>query len=383
MDRDEENERGSSPTGSPNGLRSGLRPAKQLKMNSVSPLEGGKPLGRQPWALRSAGAGLLLAVIGAGCGREEIQVYTAPRETREKAATVANGKPRPRVAWTLPKDWKEVGAGQMSVASFSIAGSGGADAQVTITPLAKLAGRDTEIVNMWREQVGQEPLSREEAVKQFVPVVVGGEPGNLFEISGVPQEGSPAARIVTAMVHRSDASWFYKLAGDAALVEVQKPAFIEFLKTIRITDGPPASEMAGHSHSAARPNWSVPAQWKELPAGQMQVAKFAVPERSGATGEVFVSVFPGDTGGLLANVNRWRTEIGLAAADDAEAARVVSALDPARPEAKLIDMTNNNRRLIAAIVPRDGSYWFYKLRGDADAVTPEREAFVNFAKSMP
>jgi hypothetical protein len=115
----------------------------------------------------------------------------------------------------------------------------------------------------------------------------------------------------------------------------------------------------------------------------MQVAKFAVPARSGATGEVFVSVFPSDTGGLLANVNRWRREIGLANTDDAEVAKIVSALDPSRPEAKLIDMTNNNRRLIAAIVPRDGSYWFFKLRGDAGAVTAEKDPFIGFVKSMP
>jgi hypothetical protein len=322
----------------------------------------------------------LLSLAGAGCGREEIQVYTVPRD---KPAMSAEAKGRPQLSWTLPKDWKEAGAGQMSVASFSIHDSSNREALVTITPLARLAGRDTEIVNMWREQVGQEPLSGEDAAKQFVPVTVGGEPGKLFEISGAPRDGAEPARIVTAMVHRADASWFYKLAGDSALVEVQKAAFVEFLKSIRITEGPAAPPVAAAPGPVAKPNWNVPARWKEIPAGQMQVAKFAVPSRSGATGEVFVSVFPSDTGGLLANVNRWRREIGLENTDDSEVAKVVSALDPARPEAKLIDMTNNNRRLIAAIVPRDGSYWFYKLRGDAGAVTPEKEAFVGFVKSMP
>ena len=52
-------------------------------------------------------------------------------------------------------------------------------------------------------------------------------------------------------------------------------------------------------------------------------------------------------------------------------------------QARLVDLTNNNRRLVAAIVPRDGSYWFYKLRGDLAAVTSERDAFVAFVKSKP
>ena len=351
-----------------------------MKMNFVSqPRSRTTPL-RWSEMGRRISAVALLALLVAGCGREEIQVYTVPKD---KPAVSMEAKGRPQLSWTLPKGWKEVGAGQMSVASFSIQGAGGRDAQVTITPLAKLSGRDTEIVNMWREQVGQEPLSREDAAKQFTPVDVGGEPGNLFEISGTPRDGEAPARIVTAMVHRAEASWFYKMAGDAALVGEQKAAFIEFLKSIRVKEGAAAPSMTTAPEAASKPNWNVPSQWKELPAGQMQVAKFAVPARSGATGEVFVSVFPSDTGGLLANVNRWRREIGLENTDDSEVAKVVSALDPSRPEAKLIDMTNNNRRLIAAIVPRDGSYWFFKLRGDAGAVTPEKDPFIGFVKSMP
>lgn len=357
-----------------------------MKMNFASLVHS------HPSSLRLGGLGrglfLLAALAMTGCSKDEIQVYTVPKEKPAAAATAAGGHNHPQVTWKLPKDWTETGAGQMSVASFSIRGANGEQAQVTITPLARFAGRDMEIVNMWREQVGQEPLSREDVAKQFTAVDVGGEPGNLFEIGGTPSEGGPA-RIVTAMVHRSEASWFYKLAGDASLVEAQKPAFVEFLKSIQIKEG-----QGGAAQSAAaprmpqapavpKPDWIVPQQWKELPAGQMQVAKFAVPPRSGATGEVFVSVFPNDTGGLLSNVNRWRREIGLEAAEADEVAQVVSALDPARPDAKLVDMTNSNRRLIAAIVPHDGSYWFFKLRGDAAAVTPEKDAFVAFVKSLP
>ena len=290
-------------------------------------------------------------------------------------------KARPQASWTLPKDWKESGAGQMSVASFTIQDAGGHEAQVTITPLAQLAGRDTEIVNMWREQVGLEPLNREDVAKQFEAIEVGGEKGNLFQIEGKPQGGSGPARIVTAMVHRPDSSWFYKLAGDAALVEAQKPAFIEFLKSIRLKES--ASPGETPAETAPKANWTVPGQWKEMPAGQMQVAKFSVPPRGSAKAEVFVSVFPSDTGGTLANVNRWRKQVGLAEVKESELSSVVSPLDPAAPGAILVDMKSDSKQLLGAIVPRDGRYWFYKLLGDAEAVAPEKESFVVFAKSKP
>src|SRR5262249_53029469 len=90
-----------------------------------------------------------------------------------------------------------------------------------------------------------------------------------------------------------------------------------------------------------------------------------------------------DTGGKLANVNRWRKQIGLGEIAAADLPALVLPLDPANPNAMLIDMTNNNKQLVGAIVPRNGSFWFYKLLGDVEAVAPEKEAFLPFAKSSP
>lgn len=327
----------------------------------------------------------LLALLILSCRQEEIRVYTAPKEKapppHAHAAAPGPAQPRPQLTWTLPNGWRETEPGRMSVAGFSIAGPDGQEAQVSITPLPILAGQEALIVNMWRQQVGLGTNSTEEIAQQLRPIEVGGESGSLFEVTGTAKESGQPARIVTAMVHRPDGSWFYKLAGDVPMVEAQKPAFIEFLKSIRIKAAAPV-EVASAAGSTPR-NWQVPSQWKVLPAGQMQVAKFAVPTRSGAKADVSVSIFPNDTGGRLANVNRWRNQIGLAEVTESGLAPLVSALDPANPEAILVDMTNNDRRLIGAIIPRNGSYWFYKLLGDSDAVAPEKEAFVAFAKSPP
>lgn len=336
---------------------------------------------------RYSAAGLLAMVLLAGCRREGIQVYTAPTDKPAPAPPVTvRTRPMtlPQLTWKLPPGWRETGPGKMSAAGFVIPGPGGQEAQVTITPLPAMAGREVMIVNMWREQLGLEPLGDEEVKQQFQAVDVGGVSGSLFQITGKGQDAQPM-RIITAMVHRPDASWFYKLSGEAALVDAQKPAFLEFLKSIQMKEETAATSPAdaAGTDDSPKPNWQVPAQWKPLPAGQMQVARFAVPERGSAKADVFVSVFPSDTGGTLANVNRWRRQIGLGEVDQTAMAQAVSALDPANPEAKLIDMTNNNKRLIGAIVPREGRYWFYKLLGDIEAVAPEKEAFVAFAKSKP
>ena len=126
-------------------------------------------------------------------------------------------------------------------------------------------------------------------------------------------------------------------------------------------------------------NWTVPAGWKVTAHNEMQVARFSLPGKA----VVFVSVFPSDTGGTLANINRWRKQIQLPPATEADLPSLVSPLDPADSQGMLVDMANHNQRLVGAIVPREGRYWFYKLMGDVGAVAPEKDAFIAFAKSKP
>src|SRR5262245_43467033 len=50
--------------------------------------------------------------------------------------------------------------------------------------------------------------------------------------------------------------------------------------------------------------WTAPPGWREIQSSQpSRVATFNPGE---GLPEVAINVFPGDTGGLLANVNRWR-----------------------------------------------------------------------------
>jgi hypothetical protein len=233
---------------------------------------------------------------------------------------------------------------------------------------------------MWRQQVGLEALSRDEALKQYQPVQVAGRKGQLFEISSK----SEPLKILTAVVHEPEGSWFYKLSGDAAVVDKEKQAFLDFLQTIEVKE-PAHTHTAedGHDSHDDHFHWTVPPSWKATAPKQMQVARFSVPEQGNATAEVSVSVFPGDTGGTLANINRWRKQLQLKEVGESELSSLVKPLDPALPGSILVDMTSSGKRMVGAIVPRGERYWFYKLMGDAAAVAPEKDAFIGFAKSKP
>ena len=324
---------------------------------------------------------LVAAACGlAGCKKPFVRVYLAPKD--------ASGP----ITYKLPPGWKEGTPNSVSLVAFSIK-SGGEEAGINVTPLPNLAGREQLVVNMWREQAGLAPVDGEELEKALEPVPIGGEQGRMFEVLGAREGGAPL-RIVTAFFHTAKASWFFKMTGDEALVTAQKPAFVEFLKSVRVSEealsagplsqrGAPDESSAPASNAAppaaSSPAGEPPAGWTVLAPGNMQIAKFAVPEKDGAKAEVSVSVFESDTGGTLKNVNRWRTQVGLGETDEAGLPASVKPLEGANG-AVLVDLKNDSRALLGAIVPRDGQWYFYKLLGDAAAVEGAREQFVAYAK---
>jgi hypothetical protein len=338
----------------------------------------------------------LMVAMLSGCKRKEVHVYTAPKDqpfapapkTTETPVPPSNEREvwRPALTYTMPAGWKDLGPDAANVGRFSAG-----EVMIAITALMSMQGNEAGLVNMWRQVRGQAPLSEEEAAKTLLDVPIAGDTGKMFEVTD--NEGGKNRRFIVAFVHRSEGSLFFKIQGDDAGVTAQKPAFFEFLKSVQFTSGStpapaPAPTQAATSEPpkdpptpAARP--ILPAGWTAVTPGPMQVAKFTVPEKDGAKAEVAISIFPSDTGGIASNVKRWRGQLGMPEVDDAAAAASAKPIEGAPEGSMLVELENSGRGLIGAIVPRDGKWWFYKMLGDAPAVTAARESFVGFAKAQP
>ena len=366
---------------------------------------------------------IVAAVASSSTAGEKIQVYRVPKETAQlnapsghsaddghNHAPAANPhamRATPKVTYTMPEGWREAGAGDMRVAGFTITGTNGQSAQVAITPLPGMVGRETLIVNMWRQQVGLNELTGDEAEKQLTPVDIGGEPGKMFDMSGKSAAGE-TIRIVTAMAHRGEMSWFYKLQGDDELVTAQKPNFVAFLKSVKIQDAPASGELPADHPPIARsgsmpgavttqrppkpreggPTWTVPAGWKEIDGGQFLFAKFVIAGEAGAQATVNVSMSAGDGGGLLPNVNRWRGQLGQGAWTEADLQKNAQEIDVLGGKATYIELSGTDSNIdkpaktLGAKVTSDGRTWYYKLMGDPALVTTQKENFVAFVKGV-
>jgi hypothetical protein len=137
---------------------------------------------------------------------------------------------------------------------------------------------------------------------------------------------------------------------------------------------------------SARPKglvWTLPPGWKESRGTGMRLATFTPP--GGLKTEATVVAIPGGSGGELANVNRWRGQIGLPATDDAGMAASRTTLATKAGPAAVYDLTSageKRTRLIAAAVETGGTTWFFKLMGDAAATESARPAFLGLVKGV-
>jgi hypothetical protein len=113
----------------------------------------------------------------------------------------------------------------------------------------------------------------------------------------------------------------------------------------------------------------------------MRVASFTVSGENGAKADVSVVQLGGMGGGILANVNRWRSQLGLQPVDDAGLEKLITTHDVGGARIMQVDLSGQSvesgqkARLLAAIVPRTSATWFYKMVGDDQLVSQQKPVF--------
>ncbi len=153
---------------------------------------------------------------------------------------------------------------------------------------------------------------------------------------------------------------------------------------------PPAGGgMAGTpvATGSAALTWTTPDGWTEQPGQAMRMATFLVgPDRKECT----IVSFPGDVGGIEANLRRWIGQLQATVADDA-LAKFARAPETFQSEGGLgclvydfsgLLPAGSAQSMLAAIVPMDGQTVFVKLMGPRDLLAAERERFLSLCRSL-
>jgi hypothetical protein len=107
--------------------------------------------------------------------------------------------------------------------------------------------------------------------------------------------------------------------------------------------------------------------------------------------ECYVTILPSDAGGVAANLNRWRNQMGQPVLDDAAIAALPRAkmleTDVAVMEAAgdFVDMQQKQHAgylLLAVVCPQKDRTVFVKMVGPEAEVRAERERFAAFLGSL-
>jgi len=368
-----------------------------------------------------SGIALLVAAFSglAGCGRDqEISSYRIQKEP--DAAQVAADAPSadqagPGIQWTAPAGWKSQPAGGMRQGSFSLAGPRGSTADVSVVSFPGSGGDDLANINRWRNQLKLAPVSAEDLAGQVGNLAAPAGAFVLADLSGAAADGHPA-RILGAWLRQPDRVWFFKMMGSSDLVGSQRDAFIGFLRSVNLkapassglppapatseqantndlpranflgsappvpvapigTDSGSAPVQAGQSQSLV---WTAPPQWRDLPGHPVRRGSYS----AGGGTEVAITAFPGDVGGVLANVNRWRGQAGLPPIDDSGLAHATAGFECNGLHFLLVDASDAPTSMVAAMAPFNGGIWFFKLTGPAAAVASAKPAFLDFLRTV-
>lgn len=193
----------------------------------------------------------------------------------------------------------------------------------------------------------------------------------------------------------------------ALLTSCRKPA-IESYRTPKEVASTPPAEAAGkdakmHPPGGPAPSggsmantpvataggpgltWTAPAHWKSKSGPAMRKASFAIGE--GGEGDLSITAFPGDVGGDLANLNRWRGQQGIELPPIAAAELEANTqhLDRNDLHMTVVDIAGkgpNAQRILGAMIPYSGATWFVKLMGPDAIIAKEKPAFMAFLDTI-
>ncbi len=246
--------------------------------------------------------------------------------------------------WKLPEGWQPVADAKASPGRYATLRIEAKDKPSLDLHIDKFPGQVGGLlanVNRWRGQVGLSPIDADDLDKVTRKEEFNGNPATVVRLVGPgskPGSGAP----------------FMNLPGRAA------------------------DETALH--------YTKPDGWQAsdnlVVKGIRRAALFTASDANGSV-EISVTPLPGDAGGLVGNVTRWRGQVGLDPLTE-DQMKDFPKVDVAGASVPLIDTGEgaDHQRILGAAVPHDGQTWFFKMQGPSAAVEKQKTRFNDFLKSV-
>jgi len=135
--------------------------------------------------------------------------------------------------------------------------------------------------------------------------------------------------------------------------------------------------------------WQAPEGWVRMPSTPIRIANFHVGDPANA--ECYISVLPGNAGGIEANIARWRMQMGQPARlapDEIAALPSIAVLGRRAPLVEVTghfadpDKSSASDMLLGTVCELETQTVFAKMVGAEATVRAERDAFIAFCASI-
>lgn len=150
------------------------------------------------------------------------------------SGTPSSPPPSP-IEYQKPANWEPGDVRGIRVAAFRVP-DGERFVEVTVIPMALVAGDVLSNVNIWRGQLGLDSTTQEQLSDYTETVDVNGQAATFVELLG-NEQADPRQAILAAILPRADAVWFFKAIGDADSVQKEKTNFLEFIRSVKFKEG--------------------------------------------------------------------------------------------------------------------------------------------------
>lgn len=131
------------------------------------------------------------------------------------------------------------------------------------------------------------------------------------------------------------------------------------------------------------PHWNVPTHWQPTKGNPLRKGSWRIITPDGQL-DISVTAFPGEAGGLLANLNRWLTQIQASPIDEADLARLQadSVCEIDGKPALRVHLEGPDEAIEAIVLTLEEASWFFKMKGPKELVDAQKASFEAFLSSI-
>jgi hypothetical protein len=285
------------------------------------------------------------------------------REQFEKfVATVSFAEGQTLPAWELPAGWEAIPAspGSMRDASIRLPAEDNIRAEISVS---RLPIREDWLhyrlrnFNRWRRQLQLPVAGADELHQASKSVTLKKSPSveaSIVAITGVLADSGSASMAMRGAAH------------------------------------PPISQPSSSPQGGASSglSYETPSGWSPGPASSVRRASFVIRD-GGSEASVSVTAFPktGQMAEPLANINRWRAEVGMPEVEESQVAEGADAIEVGGERGLFVSLDGagdsaGSLATRAVMVQRGELVWFFKLHGAKKLVSQETERFREFVRSV-